>query len=60
MPEGTEKPQVEKFKEAARELETDQSEEAFDRILKKVAGEPHLKNGKPKNTVPKSDRSKQK
>ena len=31
-----EKSQVEKFRGAARELETDQSEEAFDRVLKKV------------------------
>lgn len=29
--------QIEKFREAARELETDQSEERFDRILKKIA-----------------------
>ena len=31
------KSQSEKFKEAARQLETDDSEEAFDRALKKVA-----------------------
>jgi len=31
------KSQAEKFKEAARELETDDSEEAFDRALKRVA-----------------------
>lgn len=30
------KPQIDKFREAARELETDQSEEAFDRALRKV------------------------
>lgn len=35
--EKTDKSQVEKFKQAARELETDESEEAFDRVLKKVA-----------------------
>ncbi|WP_394888472.1 hypothetical protein ACG873_24955 [Mesorhizobium sp. AaZ16] len=29
--------QIDKFKSAARELETDQSEEAFDRALKKIA-----------------------
>ncbi|MER8705882.1 hypothetical protein NKH49_09925 [Mesorhizobium sp. M1088] len=33
----TDKSQLDKFKRAARELETDQSEEAFDRVLKKVA-----------------------
>lgn len=31
------KKQIDKFKEAARELETDQSEAEFDRVLKKVA-----------------------
>ncbi len=31
------KPQVEKFREAARELEADDSEEAFDAKLKKIA-----------------------
>lgn len=35
-----EKSQAEKFKKAARELETDDSEEAFDRALKKVAKAP--------------------
>ncbi len=34
------KKQIDKFREAARELETDQSEEAFDAILKKVAKAP--------------------
>lgn len=38
------KPQIDKFREAARELETDQSEEAFDRVLKKVAKAAHPKN----------------
>lgn len=32
-----EKSQVEKFREAARELETDDSEEAFDRLVKKIS-----------------------
>lgn len=31
------KPQIDKFREAARELETDESEENFDRVLKRVA-----------------------
>jgi hypothetical protein len=35
--------QIEKFKKAARELETDDSEEAFDRVLKKVAKVPPSK-----------------
>lgn len=42
----------------SKKLETDQSEEAFDRILKKVVGAPHLKDEKPKNMAPKSRRSK--
>ncbi|WP_172833697.1 hypothetical protein [Mesorhizobium sp. ORS 3428] len=29
--------QIEKFKEAARQLETDESEEKFDQIVKKIA-----------------------
>lgn len=32
--------QIKKFREAARELEADQSEEAFDRIVKKIAKAP--------------------
>jgi len=40
-----EKSQVEKFREAARELETDDSEEAFDEKLKKIA----------KGSLPKDD-----
>lgn len=31
------KPQLDKFKETAKQVETDDSEEAFDRALKKVA-----------------------
>jgi hypothetical protein len=31
------KPQIDKFREAARELETDESEENFDRALKRIA-----------------------
>ncbi|MCR4268752.1 DNA-binding protein [Nitratireductor sp. ZSWI3] len=40
------KTQREKFEEAARELGTDQSEEAFDRALKKVAKAPPPKDDK--------------
>lgn len=36
----SENAQADKFREAARELETEQSEEAFDRIVKKVAKKP--------------------
>lgn len=38
--------QYQKFKETARELETDQSEEAFDRVLKKVAKKGEVANAK--------------
>jgi hypothetical protein len=40
--------QYQKFKEAARKLETDQSEEAFDRMLKKVVKSQPPKEDKPK------------
>ncbi|MER9361679.1 DNA-binding protein [Mesorhizobium sp. M0500] len=42
----TEPKQIDKFREAARELQTDQSEEAFDRVLKKVAKSPPPKDQK--------------
>lgn len=34
------KPQVDKFKELARELETDESEEAFDEKLRRIVKAP--------------------
>jgi hypothetical protein len=34
------KAQIDKFKEAARELETDDSEERFAQVLKKIAKSP--------------------
>lgn len=42
------KTQVDKFRDAARELETDESEENFDRVLKKVAKSPPPKDDKAK------------
>ncbi|CAN7290133.1 hypothetical protein [Mesorhizobium sp. LjNodule214] len=44
----TKQSQLEKFKQVARELETDESEEHFDRVLKKVA----------KSTPPKDEPAK--
>ncbi|QIS94677.1 hypothetical protein FQ775_24110 [Nitratireductor mangrovi] len=41
----TPKSQVDKFREAARELETDDSEERFDRLVKDVAKAPKPKDG---------------
>ncbi len=47
------KSQVDKFREAARELKTDDSEEHFDATLKKIAKAPPPKNEKPKKPEPK-------
>lgn len=43
------KSQVDKFREAARELETDDSEENFDRLIKEIAVKkvPNEKTQKP-------------
>lgn len=47
------KPQIEKFREAARELGTDDHEEVFDRVLKRVAKAlPAKKAGKPTKAKP--------
>jgi hypothetical protein len=48
LPERKPKKQIDKFKEAARELETDDSEEAFDAKLKKIAKAPPPKDDKAK------------
>lgn len=45
------KTQADKFKEAARELETDEREDAFDRVVKKIAKAPPPKEKAP---VPKN------
>lgn len=44
------KPQIDKFKEAARELDTDQSEERFDQLVRDIAkpSKPKDSGGKPK------------
>lgn len=42
--------QIDKFKEAARELETDDSEEAFDAKLKKIATTNSGKKNAPKGS----------
>jgi len=41
------KKQIDKFREAARQHETDDSEEAFDAIVKKIAKAPPPKHDKP-------------
>lgn len=50
MTENTTKKQIDKFRAAARELETDDSEEAFDAKLKRIAKAPP-----PKDQTKKSD-----
>lgn len=47
----SQKSQVDKFREAARELETDESEENFDRALKRIAVVPSKPNEKQKPTI---------
>ncbi|RWE75954.1 hypothetical protein [Mesorhizobium sp.] len=44
MPKSTDKSQIEKFRDAARELETDQSEAAFEADVQKIAKAPKLSN----------------
>ncbi|UCI10472.1 hypothetical protein [Mesorhizobium sp. B1-1-8] len=43
--------QIDKFREAARELKTDQSDEAFEKTLDKVAHAPKLTNEQIKELV---------
>jgi len=45
--------QIDKFRDLARELETDDDEARFDERLKKLASAPH--NPKPKDVVPNRD-----
>ncbi|WP_161633271.1 MULTISPECIES: hypothetical protein [unclassified Labrenzia] len=47
----SEKAQIDKFKEAAKELGCDESEEAFDANLKRIARKNNLKE----NEVPKKE-----
>lgn len=48
-----EKSQISRFKEAARELGTDDREEVFDRALKRIAKAPPAKKAdKPKKSKP--------
>lgn len=47
MTQAKDKPQLDKFKEAARESECDMDEEKFDQALKKVAKTPKPKTKKP-------------
>ena len=49
-PQRGDKPQIDKFKEAARELGTDDSEAAFDANLRKVAKKPSDAKDKPRDS----------
>ena len=43
--------QADKFREAARDLETDESEEHFDALVKKIAKAPQPKDDKPQRRI---------
>lgn len=45
------KSQIDKFREAARELKTDQSDEAFEAVVNKIAHAPKLTNEQIKELV---------
>jgi hypothetical protein len=51
-PKRAEKTQREKFEAAAREVETDDREEAFDAIVKKIAKAPPPRDDKPPTKKP--------
>ncbi|TPI30891.1 hypothetical protein FJW07_29010 [Mesorhizobium sp. B3-1-9] len=44
MSKPADKPQIEKFRDAARELKTDQSDETFEKAIDKIAHAPKLTN----------------
>jgi len=46
------KQQIDKFKEAARELEADDDEARFDERLRRIAKSPPPKNDEPKKSKP--------
>lgn len=50
--DGDEKSQLDKFKELAESVETDDSEERFDERLRKIAKSPPPKDGKPDKDKP--------
>ncbi|MES0101891.1 hypothetical protein [Mesorhizobium sp. M0019] len=51
MPKSEGKSQIEKFREAARELKTDQSDAAFEAVVDKIAHAPKLTNEQIKELV---------
>lgn len=50
--------QLERFREVARNLNADESEEAFDRALRKVASAPPAPKHKPPDKTGKSKKAK--
>ncbi|MBZ9922111.1 hypothetical protein FJ981_08735 [Mesorhizobium sp. B1-1-4] len=51
MPKPNDKPQIDKFRDAARELKTDQSDAAFEAVVNKIAHAPKLTNEQIKELV---------
>ncbi|WP_167335226.1 hypothetical protein [Mesorhizobium erdmanii] len=51
MSKPADKPQIDKFREAARELKTDQSDAAFEAVVQKIAHAPKLTNEQIKELV---------
>ena len=51
------KSQSDKFKDLARELETNEDEAAFDRVLRKITKKPHTL-GEPKALTPRPSKAK--
>ncbi|MBZ9956727.1 hypothetical protein FJ942_09730 [Mesorhizobium sp. B2-4-2] len=51
MPKPSDKPQIDKFRDAARELKTDQSDAAFEAVVNKIAHAPKLTNEQIKELV---------
>lgn len=51
MPKPEDKSQIDKFREAARELGTDQSDEAFEAVVRKIAQAPKLTQEQIKDLV---------
>ena len=54
-PDPNAKPQIERFREMARELECDEDEAAFDAVLRKIVTAAPPKKYEPKRRTPKAD-----
>ena len=54
-PDPNAKPQIERFREMARELECDEDEAAFDAVLRKIVTADAPKKYEPRKRAPKTD-----